>query len=62
MNEKLLIKILEEMQKTGDMSFTCPVCKDIIAFDNPKCDCGFLNPVQNGAIEKKNINNHRWLT
>jgi hypothetical protein len=61
-SNKLLIKILEEMQHTGDMSFTCPVCKDIIAFDCPKCDCGFHNPVMQGQVDLKNINNERWLS
>lgn len=61
MNEKTLLKILEEIQKTGDMSFTCPICKDIIAIDNPKCYCGFENPIMQGHIDLKNINNERWL-
>ena len=60
-NEKLLIKILDEVQHSGDMSFTCPYCKSIVDLDNPQCDCGFKNPIANGMIDLKNPFKERWL-
>lgn len=56
-----LENILEEISKTGDMSFTCPRCKDTIEFESAECGCGFINPVHQGSVDLKNINNHRWL-
>ena len=60
-SNKMLVKILEEMQRSGDMSFTCPVCKDIVAFDCPQCDCGFLNPVMNGSMNINKPEERQWL-
>ena len=56
-----LEKILDEIAHTDDMSFTCPRCKDIVELDSPECGCGFANPVHQGSVDLKNINNHRWL-
>jgi len=61
MKKDELENILDEIAHTDDISFTCPHCKDIIELDSPECGCGFVNPVHQGKVDLKNINNHRWL-
>ena len=55
-DEEQLCKILEEMQLSGDMSFTCPGCGDFMNTDIIKCNCGFQNPMHIGRM-----NSSFWL-
>ena len=54
--EEQLCKILEEMQLSGDMSFSCPTCGDFMNTDIEKCNCGFQNPMHQGRLT-----NRQWL-
>ena len=56
MEDDILCKVLEEMQLSGDMSFSCPTCGDFMNADVEKCNCGFQNPVHDGKV-----NTRIWL-